>query len=183
MSINKSMCSKDYPEYPGWKIAKRYLVDGYPLAMLEKDEKKIFLSEGIHKNIIEFLLAVSESSFEWNKEPEKFKNDINFIMHKGFISEQGRSHDQGIFYGYLVQPEEFEAWKVDPEFIEEMERYQKYTRQTLNEPVWDVRVSSGYWRQSANFIVQSSIEKIIRLKQNLIDGDTSLPEGVVEVSD
>lgn len=175
------MSYEEYPEYPGWKIANRYLVDGFPFVMLEKDEKKIFLSEGSHKNIIEFLLAVSEPSFEWDAEPEKYRNDINFIMHKGFISEEGWSHDQGIFYGYLVKPEEFESWKVDNGFLEEMERYQKYTSRTLNEPVWDVRVSSGYWRQSANFIVQSSIEKIIRLRQNLIDGDASLPDGVVEV--
>lgn len=171
-----------HPEYPDWTITHRFLVDSYPLLMLENDDQKIFISEGYYKNIIEFLLAISEPVEMWLEDPKKYLDEINYILHMGFISELGWAEGQGTFYGHLVQPEEFEAWKVDGAFLEEMERYQNYVGKPLNEAVWEVCVSSGSWRGSAKFIVQSSIQKMITLRRNFLAGETQLPEGVIAVS-
>ncbi len=84
-----------HPNYPDWSITKRLLVNGYPLLLLEKDDEKIVLSEGAYKLIIEFLPNVSKPHLS---SPE----DVNFIMHQSFTSDEGWAIS-GVFYGHLIQ--------------------------------------------------------------------------------
>ena len=159
-----------FPNYPDWNITKRLLVDNYPLLLLEKDNKKIVLSEGAYKLIIEFLLNVSKphsSSLE----------DVNFIMHQGFISGEGWAIS-GVFYGHLIQPSEFAEYQSDPDFIVELEQYQNRKGQVLNEPVWNVSVNSGDWRNAKQFMPQSSVQKIIEVELRLFSDASALLEGV-----
>ncbi len=159
-----------HPNYPDWNITKRLLVDGYPLLLLEKDNKKIVLSEGVYKLIIEFLLNVSKphiSSFD----------DVNSIMHQGFASGTGWAIS-GVFYGHLIQPSEFSEYHSDPEFSTELEQYQKRTGQVLNEPIWHVSVNSGDWRHAKQFMPQSSVQKIIEVESLLFSDSNVLLEGV-----
>ncbi|MEY4529711.1 MAG: hypothetical protein RLZZ156_432 [Deinococcota bacterium] len=166
-----------HPNYPDWQITKRLLVDGYPLLLLERDTKKIVLSEGVYKLIIEFLLNVSKphtSSFD----------DVNSIMHHGFISGTGWAIS-GVFYGHLIQPSEFKDYISDPEFNAELEQYQQRTGQVLNEPIWHVSINSGDWRHAKQFIPQSSVQKIIELETQLVSARkrVRLPEGVQVLSE
>jgi hypothetical protein len=166
-----------HPNYPDWHITKRLLVDGYPLLLLERDTKKIVLSEGAYKLIIEFLLNVSKPHAS---SPE----DVNFIMHQGFISGTGWAIS-GVFYGHLIQPSEFKDYISDPEFSTELEQYQQRTRQVLNEPIWHVSVNSGDWRHAKQFIPKSSVQKIIELETQLVSARkrVRLPEGVQVLSE
>ena len=164
-----------HPNYPDWNITKRLLVDGYPLLLLEKDNKKIVLSEGVYKLIIEFLLNVSKphiSSFD----------DVNSIMHQGFASGTGWAIS-GVFYGHLIQPSEFTEYISDPEFSTELEQYQQRTGQVLNEPIWHVSVNSGDWRNAKQFMPQSSVHKIIELETRLFHKKRLLLEGVKVLSE
>ncbi|MDX2007955.1 MAG: hypothetical protein SFU83_22160 [Meiothermus sp.] len=159
-------------------MEKRLLVDGYPLLVLRKDEKKIVVSEGYYKNIIEFLLNASKPSEPWAEERGGVKlESIDHLLHQGFVSGEGWALSE-VFYGHLIQLEEFAEYQQDPEFLEELERYQKRFGQPPNEPVWNVRVSSGSWRNSAQYIPQSSVHKIIKAEATLLLGKTLLPEGV-----
>jgi hypothetical protein len=172
----------EHPEYPGWIIKTRLLVDGYPLLLLEKDSAKIFVSDGPYRQIIEFLLNIAEPASEWLEHPQQYQQDINYKLHQGFASGKGWAEGQGTFYGHLVQPEEFEEWKADPQFVAELERYQQRSGRPLAQPIWDVAVSSGSWRGAARYIPQSSIERIIEVVRRTRLGTPILPEGIEVLS-
>jgi hypothetical protein len=163
-----------HPNYPDWSITKRLLVDDYPLLLLEKDDQKIVLSDGVYKNLIEFLLNVSKP---FVSSPE----NVNFIMHEGFMSNTGWAIS-GFFFGQLIKPSEFGEFQSDPDFTIELEKYQIRTGQVLVEPVWHVSVSSGDWRNVATYIPQNSIQKIIDVEAQLL-GESTLLEGVQVLSE
>lgn len=173
----------EHPEYPGWTVKTRLQIDGYPLLVLEKAGALIFVSEGYYRQIIEFLLNIAEPAKEWLEHPDQFRQDINFLLHKGFATGEGWAKGQGTFYGHLVKPEEFNEWQNDSEFVAELGHYQQRTGQPLSQPIWDVAVNSGSWRGAARYIPQSSIEKILEVIRRLRANESTLPEGVAMARD
>lgn len=165
------------PEYPDWTVEKRLLVDGYPLLLLQKDGRQIVVSQGYHKRIIEFLLNASKPHQPWAEERGGVKlESIDHLLHQGFTSGEGWGIS-GVFYGHRIRPEEFGEYQQDPEFVQEQGRYQRRFGIPLNGPVWNVGVNSGDWRNAAQYIPESNIQKIIELEQALLLGSTELPEG------
>jgi hypothetical protein len=172
---NSAGLQMTHPNYPDWSITKRLLIDDYPLLLIEKDDQRIVLSDGAYKNLIEFLLNVSKPH---TSSPE----NVNFIMHQGFMSGAGWAIS-GVFYGQLIEPFEFGEFQSDPDFTTELEKYRIRTGQVLVEPVWHVSVSSGDWRNVATYIPQSSIQKIIEVEAQLLSAEIILLEGVQVLSE
>lgn len=173
----------EHPEYPGFTIRYRLLIDDLPLLVLERDDRRICISDGRYRQIIEFVLAIASPAKEWLEHPEAYADDINYKLHRGFTTEEGWSDDAGIFYGYLVKPDEYAEWTCDHEFVAEMERYEQRTSKPPREPFWHISVSSGSWRGAAKYLPKSSVEKIIAVAHSVRAGEWVLPDDVQSLSE
>lgn len=173
----------EHPEYPGFTIQYRLLIDDLPLLVLDRGDQRTCISEGRYRQIIEFVMAISSSAKEWLERPEAYADDINYRLHRGFITEEGWAEGEGIFYGHLVKPDQFAQWLCDPDFVAEMKRYERRTGKTPQEPFWDISVSSGSWRGAAKYLPKSSVEKIIAVAHNLHAGEWVLPDEVQVLSE
>lgn len=163
--------------YPDWSIVQRILVDGFELVVLERNGQRRLVAEGYHASIIEFLLNAAKPHQPWAEERGGVKFEgVDHLFHQGFVSGEGWAVS-GVYYGHLVRPEEFEEHRQDPEFVEEQARYEQCLGKPLDEPVWQVGVNSGSWRNVAQYIPQSSIQKIIQIENALLLGDVKLLEG------
>lgn len=168
----------EHPEYPGFIIRHRLLIDGVPLLMLERGDDRICVSEGGYKQIIEFILSIASGSREWLECPDLYGHDINYRLHRGFVTEEGWAEGEGTFYGHLIKPEEYTEWMCDPDFVAELKRYEQRTGKTPEEPIWHISVSSGSWRGAARNLPKSSVEKIIVITRSLILGALAIPEDI-----
>lgn len=168
----------EHPEYPGWTIRHRLLVDELPLLVLVRGDDLICISEGRYRQVVEFVLAIAGSAKEWQERPRDYADDINYKLHRGFVTEEGWAEGEGTFYGHLVKPEEYTQWLCDPDFVAELKRYEQRTGKTPEEPIWHISVSSGSWRGAARNLPKSSVEKLIGITRGLILGVLVMPESL-----
>lgn len=168
------------PDYPGWSLARRLLVGGYPLLLLEQGERRLVISEGPYRQIIELLLNAAKPHEPWVSAHGATRiESIDHILHQGFVSETGWAIS-GVFFGELVRPAAFADWRDDAAFVAELARLRRRTGAEPGEPIWNASVASGSWRHAACSIPQRSIERLIELETILLSGRADLPEDAAD---
>jgi hypothetical protein len=149
-----------------WTVKNHFLVDGYPLLLLERGSERMVLSEGRYAAIIQFFLPLAEPSDapeDWQPvgDNTKIKN-LHNPMYRAFVAEQPWTDGQGQIMFCLLDPvNDFAEHQTDPDFLE------LATKTTS--PIWHVNVA--WWRNEARYIPQQSLENILEFARLLLSQD------------